>query len=315
MIFLLYFLFPPLANLTKMCYTIITMKKLKLFILFLALMAGAAFVFHFNFFSNYFQKKIPANIANQINGALLQKAKIEAPLEENEFEKTADYGILDCAHYGQNIFAKTMFDLINASRAENKGKKLKWSPTLCQSAELKSGDMLAHNYFEHVSPDGTQPWHWIEVAGYKYLSVGENLALNYFTADSAHTALMNSPGHRANILNPDFSEIGFYYARGKINGEDAFILVQHFATPAPASVPIKYVCETDKAAKQFKDLKKTKNEIEKYLSQAKDTESQLKAAGASTKEVSDYIDYLNGKEKEVDGYIKETNDYLVKCNS
>lgn len=291
------------------------MKKLKLFILFITLIAGAVLAFHFNFFSTLLQKKVPSSITDKVNSALLQKAKIEAPLEESAFEKTAEFGKLDCANYDQNTFAKTMFDMINVSRTENGGKKLKWSSTLCQSAELKSNDMLAHNYFEHVSPDGTQPWHWIDAAGYKYLSVGENLALNYFTADSAHTALMGSPGHRANILNPDFTEVGFYYARGKINGEDAFILVQHLATPAPVNAPIKYVCEIDKAEKQLKDLKKTKKQIEKYLSEAKDTKSQLKDSGASTKEVSDYIDYLNGKEKDVDGYIKEINDYLAKCNS
>ena len=128
--------------------------------------------------------------------------------------------------------------------------------------------MNNNNYFEHNSPSGITPWYWVKKVGYRYTFVGENLALNYFTSESAHTALINSPGHRANILNENFTEIGINYVRGKLNGEDAFFVVQHFASPAPEKLEIKYVCETKKAEKNLKELKNTKDKIEKYLNDA-----------------------------------------------
>lgn len=287
------------------------MKTLKI-IIFIILAGLVAFVaVNFSFFAGLIQKRtLPLSQSN-----ILPKAKIEAPFEENEFQKTVNFGDLDCQHPETNYFASTMLDLINTDRKKTGDEKLKWAPSLCESAKLKSEDMINNNYFEHVSPNGTQPWHWIEVAGYKYISVGENLALNYFSPEKAHTALMASQGHRENILNRDFQDFGIYYIRGKINGEDAFVLVQHFAAPAPDKLPVKYICETDKAEKSLKDLKKKKNEIEKYLKDAKDTRNQLKDADQNTKEVDDYIDYLNDKEKEVNGYIQDINDYLAKCSS
>lgn len=291
------------------------MKTLKIILLIIFAGLVTFGIYNFSFLRSLFQKKaLPIVQTNMAD--ILPKAKIEAPLQESEFQKTSSYGNLDCAHPESNYFASTMLELTNVDREKNRDKKLKWSETLCESAKLKSEDMVAHNYFDHIAPDGTQPWHWIEVAGYKYISVGENLALNYFTPETAHAALMASEGHRENILNNDFQDLGIYYLRGKINGQDAFILIQHFASPAPTTPPaIKYICETDKAEKNLKDLKKTKNQIEKYLADARDTRDQLKEAGQNTKELSDYIDYLKDKEKETDGYIKDINDYLAKCSS
>lgn len=78
---------------------------------------------------------------------------------------------------------------------------------LVRIARLKSTDMIQKNYFDHTSPTYGSPFDMMNKAGIAYRTAGENLA-GASTVTIAHTNLMNSPGHRANILNPAFTEIG-----------------------------------------------------------------------------------------------------------
>ncbi|MGV9632530.1 CAP domain-containing protein, partial [Streptomyces sp. NPDC003487] len=79
---------------------------------------------------------------------------------------------------------------------------------LRDAAQAHSDDMAARDYFDHVSPDGTDPGKRITAAGYRWSTYGENIAKGQQTADSVMTSWMNSPGHRANILNCSFKNIG-----------------------------------------------------------------------------------------------------------
>lgn len=124
-----------------------------------------------------------------------------------------------------------MLNLINEDRQKNSLQKLSWSSKLCLSAQLKSLDMAINNYFEHTAPDGTSPWKNIELTGYRYISLGENLSLNNLTPEKAHSALMNSTGHRKNILRGNFSQIGISYLETTLNNKPAFIVVEHFGQP------------------------------------------------------------------------------------
>ncbi len=286
--------------------------KIILYISILGVIILSAF-----YFSPYLNKTADKSLkkAEIKNQAKIEnsKAKISAPAQESEFEKTAQYGELDCQNYENNTLVSGIFERINTDRGLNNKKALSWSSLLCQSAKSKAEDMVENNYFEHVSPAGITPWYWIDKAGYKYTFSGENLALNYYTSESAHAALMNSPGHKANILNENFTQIGLAYSRGKINGQDAFVITQYFASPAPKVPPFKYVCETKKAEESLKDLKKDKNKIDKYLKDAGDIKNQVKAAGGNTDEVDDYIDDMEDKKKKVKKYIQEIEDYLDEC--
>ena len=78
---------------------------------------------------------------------------------------------------------------------------------LTRLARLKSQDMINLNYFAHQSPTYGSPFDMMKAAGVTYRYAGENLA-GAPTVEQAHTGLMNSPGHRANILNPNFTHIG-----------------------------------------------------------------------------------------------------------
>lgn len=100
-----------------------------------------------------------------------------------------------------------MLSLINAERAKTGAKPLTANVDLTKVARLKSQDIAAKNYFSHTSPTYGSPFEMLKKYGINYLYAGENLAKNS-TVQAAHTALMNSEGHRKNILNPTFTEVG-----------------------------------------------------------------------------------------------------------
>jgi uncharacterized protein YkwD len=100
------------------------------------------------------------------------------------------------------------------------------------SAQNKLTDMFTKQYFEHTSPSGVSISNLGEQVGYEYILIGENLAMGNFKNDGALLdAWMASPGHRANILNTHYTEIGVAVGRGKFEGKDTWMAVQHFGAP------------------------------------------------------------------------------------
>ena len=78
-------------------------------------------------------------------------------------------------------------------------------------------DMFARGYFAHDTPEGRDPFDRIRAGGVRFLTAGENLALAR-SVQIAHTGLMNSPGHRANILRPEFGRVGIGIMDGGMRG-------------------------------------------------------------------------------------------------
>jgi Cysteine-rich secretory protein family len=134
------------------------------------------------------------------------------------------------------ILASALVDQTNANRTTDNLTPLRFSPVLQAAAQMKANDMAANSYFAHTSPAGITPWHWFDEAGYKYMYAGENLAVNFTDSQDVTNAWMNSPGHRANILNNNFTEIGIATAEGMYKGESAIFVVELFGTPPPAPI-------------------------------------------------------------------------------
>lgn len=123
----------------------------------------------------------------------------------------------------------------NRHRADNGLPALALNAKLSSAAQAKVNDMFRQQYFEHIGPDGRGPGDWVDDTGYDYIAVGENLALGNFENDTALVqAWMNSPGHRANILNSGFQEFGLAATAGTFEGSRTWLAVQEFATPASA---------------------------------------------------------------------------------
>ncbi|MCE5286710.1 MAG: CAP domain-containing protein [Pelosinus sp.] len=119
------------------------------------------------------------------------------------------------------------FNLLNADRAKNGLPALKWNSKLAGLAEDYGQDMINRHYFSHYNPEGQSPFDRMRTAGISYSYAGENLAINT-SVDTAEQAFMNSPGHRANILNANYTEVGLgvrYDSRG-----EAYV-VQEFSRP------------------------------------------------------------------------------------
>ncbi|MEO8404797.1 MAG: CvpA family protein [Chitinophagaceae bacterium] len=100
-----------------------------------------------------------------------------------------------------------MLEMVNEERAKAGVKPLKADPEMAKVARAQSQDMFVRGYFAHVNPDGKDPFDRMKAANIKFMTAGENLALAQ-TLEIAHTNLMNSPGHRANILNPAYGRLG-----------------------------------------------------------------------------------------------------------
>ena len=121
-------------------------------------------------------------------------------------------------------YLQQVLDLTNVERAKAGCPALQMDSRLQQAAQGHSQDMADKDYFAHNDPDGTTPWDRAEAAGYPNPS-GENIAMGYPTPAKVMEAWMNSPGHRANILNCDSHELGVGYV---VDDEDGAIWTQLF---------------------------------------------------------------------------------------
>jgi len=111
-----------------------------------------------------------------------------------------------------------MFSMVNIERAKAGVQPLVVDDNLRTLARAHSQDMLARGYFSHYTPEGQSPFDRMTEAGINFSFAGENLALAPST-DLAMQGLMNSPGHRKNILSPNFNKIGIGVIDGGIYGK------------------------------------------------------------------------------------------------
>jgi len=110
-----------------------------------------------------------------------------------------------------------MLQLMNRERLAAGLKPLTADTQLTEVGRQHSADMFARGYFAHVTPEGRDPFARMRTANISFVTAGENLALAP-TLQIAHSGLMNSPGHRANILNPDFGRVGIGIMDGGMRG-------------------------------------------------------------------------------------------------
>lgn len=112
----------------------------------------------------------------------------------------------------QADFESEVIELVNIEREALNLHPLSYSEALTAAARRHSQDMGDRNYFDHTTPDGIKFYERIADAGYDYQTCGENIAAGYPTPAAVVDGWMNSDGHRANILDPDYCDIGVGYA-------------------------------------------------------------------------------------------------------
>lgn len=126
----------------------------------------------------------------------------------------------------QNVTAdqKLAVELLNADRAKNGLSALKTNSQLTSLAGNYAQDMIDRNFFAHNNPEGQTPFDRMKNAGISYTYAGENLAINS-NVTAAETAFMNSSGHRANILNKNYTDVGVGV---RYNNNGSAYVVQEF---------------------------------------------------------------------------------------
>jgi uncharacterized protein YkwD len=188
--------------------------------------------------------------------------------------------------------------LTNTERAKAGLSALKESQLLDASAAAKVSDMFKNQYFAHISPSGLGVGDLAENEGYDYLVIGENLALGNFENDQVLIqAWMDSPGHRANILNANYQEIGVSVQKGTYEGKTTWIAVQHFGKPLSA-------CPQPNEAK--------KAAIENNQKQITELQNTLDLLNIELQTMSRHDKAYNEKVNEYNNLVSQYNNLLAE---
>lgn len=137
----------------------------------------------------------------------------EAPMKPTEGVSLETEAVTQAEkdHYTPNKFEEEVIRLVNETRALYLVPALELNTELCEVAHLKARDMSEKRYFDHTSPTYGSPFDMMKRFGITYRTAGENIAMGYRTPQQVVDGWMNSTGHRANILNSNFKEIGVGY--------------------------------------------------------------------------------------------------------
>lgn len=143
---------------------------------------------------------------------------------------TASFTLLAIPNRAGATSGSVILALTNTQRSGTGVASLTWSDALASSAQIKADDLCAKGYWAHTSPDGTEPWTIMERVGYKYTIAGENLAKGFTTDDGVMAGWMASPGHRANILKSEFTELGVALSSCVFEGVQTTIVTAHYGS-------------------------------------------------------------------------------------
>ncbi|TYC18926.1 CAP domain-containing protein [Actinomadura syzygii] len=154
-------------------------------------------------------------------GSAVRPSKSDAPSTPDK--PPADTGAPGGGTTGPSGPETAVVALTNAERAKAGCRPLRVDERLAAAARKHSADMAADDYFDHTSRNGDSPWQRMEDAGYPSPGA-ENIAKGYPTAQAVMEGWMNSPGHRANILNCDLRAIGV----GRASGSGGLVWTQDF---------------------------------------------------------------------------------------
>lgn len=138
--------------------------------------------------------------------------------------------------YATDVTNQGLLTSTNEQRLKAGDNPLKLNTQLTSAAQTKAQDMVTRNYWSHNTPDGGPPWIFILNAGYQYQKAGENLAYGFPTVNDTITGWMNSPTHRANLLDSNFMDVGFGSANSDNfnNSGSVTVVVAMYGRPANA---------------------------------------------------------------------------------
>jgi uncharacterized protein YkwD len=226
--------------------------RLKLIIVLLAIAAGLTLVSYFFQPGHEALTKFLSSLSSSSTAPRLAEespALNPPPLKKTGGEITDNRSVLT---------AEGIIVFTNNERKKNNLAPLEVNEILMRTADQKAKDILNRQYFAHLSPSGEGVKELAQTAGYESIIIGENLALGTFKDEAEVVeAWMESPGHRANILNPYYREIGVAVEKGLFEGKNVWVAVQHFAVPLSVCPPPEKILkeEIDNLKNQLTQLK------------------------------------------------------------
>lgn len=219
------------------------------------------------------------------------------------------------SHEDSTLTVSGIIRLTNVERSKKGLGILTKNSILDKSAGAKVQDMFSQQYFEHVSPSGVSVTDLVNKEGYQYIVIGENLALGNFGGDAqVLAAWMASPGHRANILDTRYDEIGVAVGRGMYNGRMQWLAVQHFGKPL-SSCPVvdsqlKSSIESTRVSLEAKEINLTKEKAD--IDKSDPNESSYR------ERVIQYNDNVQGYNRQLEAFktaVEQYNESVKKFNS
>jgi len=154
---------------------------------------------------------VPSTPAKPATPPVAEKPATPAEKPATPAEKPAAPAEKPATSTALNAYENKVFELTNVERTKNGLKPFTLNVELSKVARIKSQDMTDKNYFDHNSPTYGSPFDMMKKFGISYNYAAENIAKGQKTPEEVVTAWMNSAGHRANILNPNLTQIGVGY--------------------------------------------------------------------------------------------------------
>lgn len=270
------------------------------YLIFLLVLVAAFAVWYFR---QPLFDRLPDSLQSKIQKDIDDEAFLPPPL------RRASHGVTGI------LTAEGTINETNRQRANSALPPLQSNSQLSDAAARKIDDMFAQQYFAHRSPDGKGPSDIAKAAHYEYLIVGENLALGDFQDDTdLIQAWMESPGHRANILNKKYSQIGVAVRVGNFEGQKVWLAVQEFGLPdsacPAADASVGALIETNKARLSELDAEIARRKAE--VDHVSSSDSSYAAKAASYNEaVAEYNDLVERTRRLTDQY----NEAVEKHNA
>jgi Cysteine-rich secretory protein family len=158
--------------------------------------------------------------------------------------------------FAKDMRIERLYALTNEVRTSQGLPALKYNDNLALAAQNKAQHMFAHDYWAHFGA-GKSPWDFITGAGYSYEVAGENLAKGFKDPESVLKGWENSPTHYANLVRPEYDEIGFAVSNGLLQGEEVTLVVQMFGAQiaeakSPPTKEDTQVAQTEPPVERFK---------------------------------------------------------------
>ncbi len=287
-----------------------TLRNILFAITFIIALTGAVFIAHI-----HPDRQVP--LEKQILGSEISTTKNKPVVGS-----TSDYRKENFSKH-LSLTSSNIVWFTNYYRTEQGLKSLKINTELVQSSTAKAADMFTNQYFDHVrpGPEKISFDRFIDGQKYSFVKIGENLAMGDFsTSYEVVKAWMNSPSHKQNILDPQYTEIGVSIQYGSMNGQEVGIMVQHFGNPRKSCPSL-----DERMQQEIQTLRVKASDVQKEISlkqplvistestitdptyelTVKEYNKLVESYNNLVKQVGSLVEIYNKQVKEIDDCIKK----------